>query len=121
MAKFFGKIGYVTTIETRPGVWVETPIERNYYGEVFEELFRTQETENLNSNFTIGNWFSILADPYAYENYSAIRYVKWMGATWSIREVKNKSPRIHLKIGGLYNGPVVDDADLETPTTSDNP
>ena len=30
MAKFSGFIGYVETIETDPGVWVEKAIERPY-------------------------------------------------------------------------------------------
>lgn len=118
MAKFSDKVGYVESQEIRPGVWVETPVERHYMGDVLEESFRTQETENLNPNLTIGNWFSILADPYAYKHYSAIRYVRWMGGVWAVREIKNKAPRIHLKIGGLYNGPLPresTDTEVETP------
>ena len=60
---------------------METPVERHYMGDVLEESFRTQETENLNPNLTIGNWFSILADPYAYKHYSAIRYVRSVSFT----------------------------------------
>ena len=34
MAKFFGNIGYAKTIETEPGVWEETIIEKPYYGDL---------------------------------------------------------------------------------------
>lgn len=118
MAKFSGKVGYVITTETSPGVHVEVPVERMYMGDVLEESFRAQETEHINANYTIGNWFSLLADPYAYAHYSAIRYVRWMGGVWAVREIKNKAPRIHLRIGGLYNGPLPDepeDEEIETP------
>ena len=106
MAKFSGKIGYVTTVEVRPGTYVEKPIERYAMGDVLEESFRVQDGENLNPNLTIGNWFSLVIDPFMYEHYSAIRYVRWAGGVWAVREIKNKAPRIHLKIGGLYNGPL---------------
>lgn len=34
MAKWFGKIGYAVTSETRPGIWEEVIVERNYYGDM---------------------------------------------------------------------------------------
>ena len=30
MAKFSGKIGYISTVETEPGIWEETAIEKQY-------------------------------------------------------------------------------------------
>ncbi len=31
MAKFFGRIGYVETVETKPGVWKPQIVEREYF------------------------------------------------------------------------------------------
>ena len=42
MAKFYGAIGYVETVETSPGVWEEQITERNYYGELVRNTSRFQ-------------------------------------------------------------------------------
>jgi hypothetical protein len=104
MAKFYGAIGYAETNETSPGVWTEVITERNYYGDVIRDNRRLQAGENLNDNLTLNNIFSIVADPYAYQNFHAMRYVKWMGASWKISNVEVQRPRLLLTIGGVYNG-----------------
>ena len=103
MAKFFGKIGFANTEETSPGIWSGV-VEHPYYGDVFSRGMNTTSTEHANKDVTITNRISILADPYAYENFSAMRYVKYMNAAWSINSVDVQYPRLILNIGGLYNG-----------------
>jgi hypothetical protein len=103
MAKYYGAIGYSETTETTPGVWEETITERNYYGDVIKSSSRFQSGENLNDDLTINNQFSIVSDPYAYQNFYRIRYIKWMGAVWKVTNVEVQSPRLILSIGGLYN------------------
>ena len=104
MAKFYGAIGYSETIESAPGVWVETITERFYSGDVIRNNKRWQNGDNLNDNLTINNEISILADPFAYENLHNIRYVKWMGISWKITNFDILRPRIRLTMGGVYNG-----------------
>lgn len=104
MAKFYGVIGYAETSETAPGVWAEGITERNYSGDVVRNSRRWQAGEGLNDNLTINNEFSIVADPYAYQNFHAMRYIKWMGASWKITNIDVQRPRLILTIGGLYNG-----------------
>jgi hypothetical protein len=105
MAKFYGPIGYGEQVETSPGVWNETIVERNYSGDVIETTSRMRDGENLNDDLTIDNRLSIVADPFAYEKFHAMRYIKWMGALWKITSVKVQRPRLVLTIGGVYNGP----------------
>lgn len=105
MAKFYGVIGYVQSTETSPGVWSDVPIEKNYYGDVLKETRRWQASENLNDNLTVSNKISIVADAYAYENFHAMRYIKWMGAFWKLTDVDVQRPRLILTLGGVYNGP----------------
>lgn len=105
MAKFYGIIGYSVTEETSPGVWTESITERNYYGDVIRNTRRWQPGEGLNDNLTINNIISIVADPFAYQNFHAIRYIKWMGASWKIDNIEVQRPRLILTIGGVYNGP----------------
>ena len=105
MAKFYGEIGYVETVETAPGVWTEQSTVRNYYGDVIRNTSKTRSGENLNDNLVLDNKLSIVADPFAYEKFYAMRYVKWMGSLWKIESVEVLRPRLILTIGGVYNEP----------------
>jgi hypothetical protein len=105
MAKFYGAIGYGETSEKSPGVWVEETItERSYTGDVLKNSRRWQAGESLNDNLTINNQISIVADPFAYQNFCTMKYIKWMGTLWKITQVDVQRPRLILTIGGVYNG-----------------
>ncbi len=104
MAKFYGPIGYAETSETTPGVWVEEVTERNYSGDIVKVSRRLQAGESLNDDLTVTNEISIIADPFAYQHFYAMRYIKWMGASWKITKVDVQRPRLILTIGGVYNG-----------------
>ena len=104
MSKFYGSVGYADTVETSPSVWEDTIIEKKYRGDVLRVSRRWQPTENLNDNLNISNEISILADPYAYRNFSKIKYVVWMDQAWKVQTVTVNRPRLILEIGGVYNG-----------------
>lgn len=104
MAKFYGKIGYTEQVETRPGVWEEHITERAYYGEVYRNIRNLQNAGQVNDNVDIANEFSIVADPFAYQNFHSMRYIEFMGAKWKISKVDVQHPRLTLTVGGLYNG-----------------
>jgi hypothetical protein len=104
MAKFYGKIGYGESVETAPGVYEDVITEFNYYGDVVRNTRQLQAGENLNSDITVNNSISIVADAYANEHFFAIRYIEWMGTLWSVTDVEVKSPRLILRMGGVYNG-----------------
>ena len=63
--KYYGKIGFVEHIETKPGVWEEQPIEREYHGDILSVSKRWENSDHLNDNLNISNRISIVADPYA--------------------------------------------------------
>lgn len=104
MAKFYGEIGYAETVEKRPGVWVEEITKRNYFGDLIRNTRRLQSSDSVNDNIVVSNEISIVADPYAYENFHSMRYVEFMGAKWKITNVEVQHPRLILTMGGLYNG-----------------
>ena len=104
MAKFFGKVGYVLANDISDGVWTEQIISRNYYGDVLRDQRRLDPTENLNDDIRLNNYFSIVADAFAYQNFHAIRFVEWMGTFWKVTTVEVQRPRLLLNIGGVYNG-----------------
>lgn len=103
MAKFYGEIGYAETVETVPGVWQEQIVKRNYTGDVIRNISKIRGGEHLNDNIVLDNKLSIIADPYALNNFSTMRYIKWDGAFWKITSVEIQRPRLILTIGGVYN------------------
>lgn len=104
MAKFCGVIGFVNTVETEPGVWEEDVTTRMYYGDLTRNTRRLQSTDQLNDDINIANEVSILADPYANENFHSMRYVEFMGAKWKVSNVEVQYPRLILTLGGVWNG-----------------
>lgn len=104
MARFYGKVGYAETVEASPGVWEDQIVERNYYGDVTSTTSRWEHGENKNDNLDIQNNISIIADAYAYEHFSAIKYVEWMNQKWRVGSVQVQRPRLTLSIGGVWNG-----------------
>ena len=105
MSKWFGKIGYASTVETDPGVWEEEIVEREYFGDVTSDHWRRQNSGGINDNITLANIISVIADPYAYQNCSNMTYVENMGVKWKISDIDiSQRPRIILTTGGVYNG-----------------
>lgn len=104
MAKYYGLIGYAVTTETKPGVWEEQITERAYCGDWVRNVRKLQNSNNLNDDINVANELSIVADPFANENFHAMRYVEFMAAKWKITSVEVQHPRLILTIGGLYNG-----------------
>ena len=102
MAKYFGKVGYVDQVETSPGVWEEKVTEREYYGDVVRNTRKLESSGNFNDNINVSMEISIVADPYAIQNFHAIRYIEFMGSLWKIYNVEVNYPRLVLTIGGLY-------------------
>lgn len=104
MAKFYGTIGYVTSQETKPGVWEENAIvEREYSGETLQETGQIESAGKVVDNIKLSERVSILGDPYAFQNYFSMKYVTRDGVKWKIKSVNVNYPRLILSIGELYN------------------
>jgi len=104
MAKFYGVVGYIKTVEYEPGCYEEQTIERHYYGDLLRNTSRFQSSGGVNDDINVSNTISIVADPFANENFHHMRYVEFMGAKWKITNVEVQYPRLLLSIGGVYNG-----------------
>lgn len=104
--RFYGKVGFMQTYETAPGVYEEQITERSYYGDVLRNSRRySGSSEKVNDDLDINNEISIVADAYAYQNFHALRYVEWIGAKWKVSSVTVERPRLILSVGGVYNEP----------------
>lgn len=113
MAKYSGKIGFLKTIETAPGVSMPKTIERKYYGDILRNNRRwAPQSNTINDDIQIDNQISIVADKFAGENIGYMRYATFMGNKYKITSASIEYPRITLTLGGLYN---------EQTDTSDSP
>lgn len=105
MAKFSGMIGFGEQKEVSNGVWDVEITERPYYGDVIRNSHRYKEADKVNSDLTLMNSISIVADAYLNANYFAIKYVEWAGVRWIVTHAEIDSPRLVLRLGSVYNGP----------------
>ena len=104
MAKWYGNVGYIDSIETTPGIWEEQEIDRPYFGDSIRNTRLLQNSGEINDNVNIGNHISIVADPYAINHIHAMRYAEFQGTKWKITNVDVQYPRLILTIGGIYHG-----------------
>lgn len=103
MSRYYGTVGYAAWVERTPGDWVEEITTRQYYGDFLSISSRSNETENINDDIQIENSISIVADPFAYENFAFIRYATIGHMKWKVRSVEVNRPRLILSLGGVYH------------------
>ncbi len=104
MAKFYGAVGYAESVETAPGIWEETIVEKEYYGDIIRNSSRGQSSNQINDDLLISSQISIISDPYADSNYQNIRYATMNGVKWKVSNIDIQYPRLVLTLGGLYHG-----------------
>lgn len=103
MAKFAGRVGYISQEESVPGVW--TPIEkiRQMKGDFYMESSRHQNGDKVNKDISLNHRISLVGDAYAFANYYAIRWIEIDGVKWEVISLEVKRPRITVNVGGIYN------------------
>lgn len=109
MAKCYVEIGFIKTEEkldgtAHTGIWEENIVPKMYYAEIYKNYRNTTSDNKVNSDVLLNNTFSILADPYANDNYFAMRYIKFNNVKWEITNVEVEYPRLIINVGGIYNG-----------------
>lgn len=107
--RFYGPIGYGRDVEgpAGDGVWTKEINEVMYFGEIQRESRRLSDGSQVNNDLSVGNSLSIIADPYATNHYHEMLYIIWNGVYWlvSVAEPIPGSPRMTVRLGGVYNGP----------------
>lgn len=109
MAKFYGKIGYMKTEETKPGKWTKVIVEKSYSGDLNSYRRRWANSQKVNGDLNISSEISIVADPFLIDHLTNIRYVKLYGQPLEIDNIDLQPPRLVLTLGGVYNGEVAGD------------
>lgn len=105
--RFSGEVGYGESVEEPEGSgkWVNVITEQKYFGDVIRNTRQMNSGDKVNSDITLGNSISIVADQYAVDNFVKIKYVRWAGKLWTVTDVEVRSPRLILSLGSVYNGP----------------
>lgn len=107
MARYCGYVGFRETSETEPGIWEEEIVEKKYYGDVVRNYVRQKYEEHTTTIKTpeCNNSISIVANPYALNNFHNIVYATFMGTKWVVSNVDaSQYPRLVLSLGGVYSG-----------------
>lgn len=106
MAKFGGKVGFGTSTQGSAGVTLDSVIEKDYKGDLLRSNKNFDESINgVNDNLKLSNRVSIVADDFANQNASVIRYVILGGVRWKVTNIEVAAPRLILNLGEVYNGP----------------
>lgn len=108
MARFYDRVGYVLPDAHVNGVLTDNIVERSLYGDILEERSSLEPSDKVNDDVRLQHRISVLADAYALENYSHIKYVYLMGTRWTVQSVTLNRPRLILALGGVYNGRFLD-------------
>jgi hypothetical protein len=109
MARFYGPVGFGEAVKTAPGVTKDVITEKNFFGDVLRNNVKSENAQSVNANVTVNNTISIVANTYAIDHLTNIRYIKWLGKNWEIDSIDVELPRLIFRLGGVYRGP--------TPTT----
>lgn len=102
--KYSGKIGFAEMVETEPGIWVENIVEKPVRGDTIRNSRQLNNSQYLNDDLRISNSFSIVGNPYIFNNYMRMRYLWFRNEKWKITSVDASTyPRLTLEVGGVYN------------------
>ena len=112
--RWCGKVGYEVMTETSPDVWTPTIVERLYTGDADRMIGHVQNGESINDNLQLNMQVRIVADAFAYEHFSQIRYAVVFNSKWKVTSVEVSRPRLTLNFGGVYT----EEVDVSEPTTS---
>lgn len=103
MAKWSGLVGFAENVEIEPGLSEERIITHKYRGDFFTQRWNHNGSNNVNTNTTLLNVISIVANPYASKNCQKIVYAEYKGVKWKVTTIDPSSfPRIALTLGGVY-------------------
>ena len=105
MARWHGKVGYSETVETAPGIHTSQITVHEYTGDVLRNSSRwSDNSKSTNDNLSFNAQISIVADPFAIDNFYSMKWIEFMGVKWSISTVDPQLPRLILTLGGVHNG-----------------
>ena len=103
MARFYGNVGYVETVDNGDGVWTQKTTVRKHAGEILSSSRRYDNGQSITDNLTLSSRLSIVADSFAKSNFSMIKWVELWGVKWKVSNIEVLYPRLVLSFGGVWN------------------
>ena len=105
MMRWYGKVGYSETVETKPGVYDNQDTIREYYGDIKRNSTRwVTNSDSTNDDLTVSTQISIVADAFALQKFYSIKWIEYMGVRWKVANADPQPPRILITLGGIWNG-----------------
>lgn len=104
MAKWHGIIGFAESVETSPGIFTSTIVERKYVGEAIRISQNMQYSTSVEGGIRPRVQLRLLCDNYALDHISEMKFIEYAGKIWFVSDFDFVYPNITLNIGGVYNG-----------------
>lgn len=103
MARFSGKVGYITQEETTPGVWTPKEKSRTMKGDIIRQVSNYTSGESVNDDISLNHRVSLVGDAYAFGNYFNMKWIQIDSQKWKISSIEVQRPRLIVTVGGLWN------------------
>jgi len=98
--KFYGKLGYAITYEKNPGVWMESFLEIEAYGDFIQNTYGLKGSNKVNDDVNALYIISVVVDSYAIDNLQFLKYVYYKNVTWKVHRAKLEYPRLIITLTG---------------------
>lgn len=100
--KWYGEIAYRDSEEVEPGVWEDKITVVKKFGDLLRVTKSNQQGDKINSDISVSNQISVVADPILFNSFHKIEYVTFAGAKWRVSTVEVQYPRLVISLGSLY-------------------
>lgn len=101
-------VGYTIEQDQGHGIISEQPVEVSVRGDMLRNNPRMSYSGSVNGTMTMSMSFSFIADAFAFQHMTKIRYLIFNGEAWTVNTIQEVRPRIILELGGAYNGPTTE-------------
>ena len=103
MAKYSGRIGYTSIVETEPGLYEEKISYTKCCGSVLSKRLSDVSINEINHELQMRNRLSIIAKDSMFNGVQNIACAEYAGTFWTVTDAEIVYPRIILTLGGIYH------------------
>lgn len=102
--RWSGTVGFVKSVEEKPGKFVDKVTEYHRTGTVLKNTWNsTVGKDGPVEDYHVTNRIAVVANPAMMRDYAYARYVTWQGVRWRIASTDMQPPEMVFTLGGLYN------------------
>lgn len=103
--KWYGYIGFADYVQNLddPTVHESAITEIPFYGDLKKLYKSDKEVANqINDDISINNVISVVANPFAMNNFHKIKYITFAGTKWKVTSVEVAYPRLEIYLGKVW-------------------